>query len=74
MEVDIAPELLETLQNDFRIKEIDTMLNELLDQKSVITKNVKNIMNRIRSLIDGKNNVVLNNGNIFTISRHFKNP
>ena len=23
--------------------------------------------------IDGKNNVVLNNGNIFTISRHFKN-
>jgi ankyrin repeat protein len=45
------------IQNDFRIKEIDTMLNELLDQKSVITKNVKNIMNRIRSLIDGKNNV-----------------
>ena len=23
--------------------------------------------------IDGKNNVVLNNGNVFTISRHFKN-
>ena len=23
--------------------------------------------------IDSKNNVVLNNGNIFTISRHFKN-
>lgn len=23
--------------------------------------------------IDSKNNIVLNNGNIFTISRHFKN-
>lgn len=44
-------------ENDYRINEMDSLLKELNDQKSVIHNNIKKIMKQIRTLTEGKNEV-----------------